>query len=185
MNLENAMEPRMNTDETRMNNHVLSRDCHRVNDKTRGVHGFIGFNPWFIRVHPWPTKVFQMNRHAHNGFTLIELLVVMAIIAMLLTIAVPRYFHSVEKSREAVLHQNLALTREALDKFYSDNNRYPDSLDDLVGRKYLRSLPVDPFTGNATSWLVVPPETADKGGVFDIHSGAPGNARDGSAYGSW
>jgi general secretion pathway protein G len=126
-----------------------------------------------------------MNSYGKKGFTLIELLVVMAIIATLLTIAVPRYFHSVERSREAVLHQNLALTREALDKFYGDNNRYPDSLEDLVSKRYLRSLPVDPFTGNAVSWLIVPPDAAEKGGVFDIRSGAPGSARDGSAYKDW
>jgi general secretion pathway protein G len=126
-----------------------------------------------------------MDGHRKNGFTLIELLVVMAIIATLLTIAVPRYFHSVERSREAVLQQNLALTREALDKFYGDNGRYPERLEDLVSKRYLRSLPADPFTGNATAWLIVPPEAADKGGVFDIRSGAPGTARDGSAYRDW
>lgn len=126
-----------------------------------------------------------MNRHENDGFTLIELLIVMAIIATLLTIVVPRYFHSVEISREAVLHRNLELTREALDKFYGDNNRYPDRLEDLVSRKYLRSLPEDPFTGDTTSWLIVPPDSAEKGGVFDIRSGAPGNARDGSAYKDW
>jgi general secretion pathway protein G len=120
-----------------------------------------------------------------NGFTLIELLVVMAIIAMLLTIVVPRYFNSVENSKEAVLRQNLALTREALDKYYGDHNRYPDSLDDLVSKKYLRSLPADPITGNATAWLIFPPDAPDKGAVFDIRSGAPGNARDGSAYRDW
>lgn len=131
------------------------------------------------------TKDIQIKRHAQKAFTLIELLVVMAIIATLLTIAVPRYFHSVEKSREAVLHQNLALTREALDKYYGDHNKYPDKLDDLVGRKYLRSLPTDPFTEDATSWLIIPPAEAEKGGVFDIRSGALGKARNGSAYGDW
>jgi general secretion pathway protein G len=126
-----------------------------------------------------------MGRHAERGFTLVELLVVMAIIATLLSIAAPRYFHSVEKSREAVLHQNLALTREALDKYYGDNGRYPDSLDDLIAKKYLRSLPADPITGDATTWLIIPPDDPEKGGVFDIRSGAPGNARDGSEYKDW
>ncbi|WP_435626535.1 type II secretion system protein [Candidatus Ferrigenium straubiae] len=126
-----------------------------------------------------------MGRHTERGFTLIELLVVMAIIATLLTIAVPRYFHSVEKSKEAVLHQNLALAREALDKYYGDNGKYPDSLDELVSKKYLRNLPSDPITGNSATWLIVPPDTPEKGGVFDIKSGAPGSARDGSAYRDW
>ena len=126
-----------------------------------------------------------MNRHAQKGFTLVELMVVMAIIATLLTIAVPRYFHSVEKSREAVLRQNLSLTRDALDKYYGDNGKYPDSLEDLASKRYLRSLPVDPITGYGTTWIIEPPDTPEKGGVFNIRSGAPGKARDGSEYKDW
>lgn len=126
-----------------------------------------------------------MGKRTKSGFTLIELLVVMVIIATLLTIAVPKYFSSVEKSREAVLHQNLALMREALDKYYGDNGRYPDALQDLVSKKYLRSLPVDPITGSPNTWLAVAPDTPEKGGLYDIRSGAPGNARDGSEYKDW
>lgn len=126
-----------------------------------------------------------MSRSARNGFTLVELLVVMAIIAMLLSLAAPRYFGSVDKSKEAVLHQNLAMTRQALDKFFGDNGKYPDSLDDLVARKYLRSLPVDPITGSATTWTIVPPDGQDKGAVFDIKSGSPDKALDGTAYRDW
>ncbi|HEX5338612.1 MAG TPA: prepilin-type N-terminal cleavage/methylation domain-containing protein [Gallionella sp.] len=126
-----------------------------------------------------------MNRRYRNGFTLIELLVVMAIIALLLTIAVPRYMSSVERSKEAVLHENLAVTRQALDKYYADNGKYPDSLDDLVSKKYLRSLPADPITGNAGTWIIVHPDATGKGEVFDIRSGAPGSARDGSEYKDW
>lgn len=126
-----------------------------------------------------------MKRQIKNGFTLIELLVVMAIIATLLTIAVPRYFHSLEKSKESVLHQNLVLTRQALDKFYSDNGKYPDTLDELVGKKYLRSLPYDPITESNTTWVIIAPDTSDKGAVYDIKSGAPGNALDGTEYKDW
>ncbi|MFZ2161170.1 MAG: prepilin-type N-terminal cleavage/methylation domain-containing protein [Sideroxyarcus sp.] len=126
-----------------------------------------------------------MGRHAKSGFTLIELVVVMAIVAMLLAIVAPRYFHSVENSREAVLRRNLELTREALDKYYGDNNRYPDSLADLVSKRYLRSLPADPITESSTMWIIVPPDTPEKGGVFDIRSGAPGKARDGSPFMDW
>ena len=127
----------------------------------------------------------QMRKPHHGGFTLIELLVVMAIIGTLLTIAAPRYFHSLDKSREAVLHQNLELTRQALDKYFGDNGRYPDALEDLVTRKYLRSLPYDPVAESNSAWVIVAPDNIEKGAVFDIKSGATGNALDGSEYRDW
>lgn len=120
-----------------------------------------------------------------HGFTLIELIVVMAIIAMLLSLAAPRYFNSVDKSKEAMLHQNLALTRQALDKYFGDNGKYPSSLDDLVSKRYLRSLPIDPLTGTSNTWIIVPPDVPEKGIVFDIKSGAPGKGIDGSQYRDW
>lgn len=127
-----------------------------------------------------------MKRHSRrSGFTLIELLVVMAIIAMLITLAIPRYFHSVDKARDTVLKENLVRTRDALDKYYGDNGRYPDDLAALVTKKYLRALPYDPITESTTTWIVVPPENPDKGGVYDLKSGAPGVAADGSKYQDW
>lgn len=119
------------------------------------------------------------------GFTLIELMVVMAVIATLLAIALPRYFSSLEKSREAVLHHDLALMRETLDKYYGDKGKYPDALDDLVSSRYLRSVPVDPITDSSTTWVSIPPENPDMGGVYDIRSGAQGVARDGTEYRNW
>lgn len=130
-------------------------------------------------------EIGEMHKPVKNGFTLIELMVVMAIIATLLTIAVPRYFHSVDKSKEAVLHQNLGLTRQALDKFFSDNGKYPDSLDDLVSKRYLRALPYDPIADSNSAWQIIPPDTPEKGVVFDIKSGAQGVALDGSEYKDW
>lgn len=120
-----------------------------------------------------------------DGFTLVELLVVLAIVALLVSIAAPRYFNSVEKSKEAVLRQDLSTMRDALDKYYGDTGKYPDSLDDLVAKKYLRKLPADPITDSTTTWVIVPPEDSEKGGVFDVHSGAPGNGRDGTPYAGW
>lgn len=120
-----------------------------------------------------------------KGFTLIELIVVMVIIAMLASLAVPRYFGSLQKSREAVLRENLHLMRDALDKYYGDNDMYPAVLEDLVTRKYLRKIPPDPVTESVTTWVVVAPEDAGKGGVSDVHSGADGNATDGSPYKEW
>jgi general secretion pathway protein G len=126
-----------------------------------------------------------MLKKTKGGFTLIELLVVMAIIAVLLTIAAPRYFHSVDKSKEAVLHQNLELTRQAIDKYFSDNGKYPDSLDDLVAKKYLRTLPYDPISESNATWVIVPPASVDKGAVYDIKSGAVGIGINGTEYKDW
>jgi general secretion pathway protein G len=118
-----------------------------------------------------------------RGFTLIELLVVLSIIALLLTLAVPRYFHSIDTSKEAVLAENLQVVRETIDKFYGDKGRYPDSLEELVSERYLRSLPYDPITGNASTWTIIAPEAPGaKGNVFDIKSGASGTASDGKSF---
>ena len=129
----------------------------------------------------------MVRRLAHRGFTLIELLVVIAIIGTLLAIAVPRYFNSVERSKEAVLKENLAVMRDALQKYYADKGRYPEKLEDLAAEKYLRKIPMDPFTGTATSWVAVPPkdQEKEKGAVSDVQSGAIGKSVDGSAYSEW
>ena len=119
------------------------------------------------------------------GFTLIELLVVMAIIATLLTIAVPRYFGSLDRSKEAVLKENLYQMRDAISKYYADKGKYPESLDSLMTDKYLRKVPVDPITDSAATWVAVPPEDPQKGGVYDVKSGAQGKATDGSEFASW
>lgn len=120
-----------------------------------------------------------------GGFTLIELLVVLAIVATLLLLVTPRYFNQVEASKEAVLRDNLRTTREVIDKFHGDTGRYPESLDELVEKRYLRALPQDPLTGSATTWQSVPPSDGEKGAVQDIRSGAPGTARDGRPYAQW
>jgi len=120
-----------------------------------------------------------------GGFTLIELLVVLAIVATLLTLALPRYFGKVESSKEAVLRENLRTTRDVIGKFYGDLGRYPDSLDELVERKYLAAAPVDPITESSTGWLIQGPPEGDRGSVYDLHSAAPGNALDGTPYAQW
>ena len=119
------------------------------------------------------------------GFTLIELLVVMAIIAVLLTIAAPRYMGNVARANEAVLRENLFIVRDVLDKFHADTGRYPETLDELVTRKYLRKVPVDPVTGSTDTWVIVPPENRQAGAIYNIRSGAPGKARDGTVFGEW
>ena len=118
-----------------------------------------------------------------TGFTLIELLVVLAIIALLLSVALPRYFQHIDASKEVVLKENLRTTRDAIDKFYSDLGRYPDSLDELVAQRYLRALPIDPVTGSNATWKLIAPDEGVKGSVYDLHSGATGVDRDGMEYG--
>jgi general secretion pathway protein G len=120
-----------------------------------------------------------------RGFTLIELLVVMAIIATLLTIAVPRYFRSIQRSREAVLKQDLSALRESIDRFYGDNGKYPPSLALLVEKRYLRAIPVDPFARSADKWIVVNSEDPEDTGVKDVKSGAEGTGENGVPYEAW
>jgi general secretion pathway protein G len=110
---------------------------------------------------------------------------VMTVIAVLLTLAVPRYFGSLDKSKEAVLKEDLYQLRDAIGKYYGDKGKYPESLDALASEKYLRKVPVDPLTESAATWQVVPPDDPQKGGVYDVRSGAQGKASDGSAYTEW
>jgi len=119
------------------------------------------------------------------GFTLVELLVVLGIVALLLMLAVPRYFPSVDSARETILADNLRSTRAVIDQFYADTGRYPETLEQLVEKKYLRSLPVDPITESTDTWIVEPPENGDLGGVYNVRSGAPGNDRSGRPYAEW
>ena len=120
-----------------------------------------------------------------RGFTLVELLTVMAIIATLLTIAVPRYFRSLQRSREAVLKQDLTALRESIDKFYGDTGKYPQTLAVLVEKHYLRTIPVDPIAKAVDKWIVVNSEDPEDNGVKDVRSGAEGMGENGVLYVSW
>jgi general secretion pathway protein G len=120
-----------------------------------------------------------------NGFTLIELLVVLAIVALLLTLAVPRFFPSIDSAKDTILADNLRNTRAVIDQYYADTGRYPDSLEQLVEKKYLRALPVDPVADSNATWILVPPDDTTKGAVYSIRSGAPGNDRTGKPYAEW
>ncbi len=126
-----------------------------------------------------------MNVGSLRGFTLIELLVALAIIALLLSIAAPRYFGSISKAEEGVLRENLLLMRDAVDKYYSDTGHYPASLDDLVTRKYMRSVPTDPVTRSSSTWIMVAPADIRQGALFDVKSGAKGASLNGTPYGQW
>jgi general secretion pathway protein G len=120
-----------------------------------------------------------------RGFTLIELLVALTIVALLLSLVVPQYTGSLARADEAALKEDLFILRDAIDKHFGDTGRYPGSLDELATKKYLRSVPPDPITQSASTWVVVPPADTSLGRVYDVRSGAPGVGRNGKPYGEW
>jgi general secretion pathway protein G len=117
-----------------------------------------------------------------SGFTLIEILVVLAIVALLLTISLPRYFDGVDNAKERVLVENLRTTRDAIDKFFADTGRYPESLQELAKKKYLRDLPFDPMVESRDRWTLIPPSMDLHGRVYDLRSSAEGKSRDGKPF---
>ena len=125
-----------------------------------------------------------------RGFTLIELLIVMSLIVILTSIGLKAYSTSVQRGREAVLKEDLYRMRDAIDQFYVDKGKYPADLTELVGSQYLRSVPTDPMTLSADSWVLIPAEpdpnnpSADIG-IFDVKSGSERVAIDGSKYAEW
>lgn len=130
----------------------------------------------------------RCKAHTHSrqrAFTLVELLVVLSILALLLSLAVPRYFAGVNRAKEQALKQQLLTTRKALDDYYADQGGYPDSLQVLVDKHYLDKLPYDPVLERNDGWVTTAPELPLTGGVYNLHSGAPGLAEDGTAYGEW
>ena len=125
------------------------------------------------------------NSRSQGGFTLVELMVVLAVLALLVSIVAPKAIGGVTRAEEAVLRQDLALMRDALDKHYSDSGRYPAALHELVGKRYLRSIPVDPLTKSNATWVPVAPADLEKGAVYDVRSGAPGVGSNGTPYAQW
>jgi general secretion pathway protein G len=126
-----------------------------------------------------------VRRERAAGFTLIELMVVLAIVALLLSLVAPHYAGRLTRAEETVLRENLLTMRDAIDKHYADAGRYPERLEDLVAKRYLRSIPLDPVTQSSTTWVVVPPADPEKGGVYDVRSGAPGAGPGGKPYAEW
>jgi general secretion pathway protein G len=114
-----------------------------------------------------------------RGFTLIELMVVMVLIALLLTLAVPRYFSTIDTGKQRVQLQNISAIRDAIDKYFGDQGKYPGTLQDLVDKRYLRSIPVDPVT-EKPDWAVIPPADPNLSGVFDVKSAKAADGANGA-----
>ncbi len=125
-----------------------------------------------------------------KGFTLIELMIVMALIVILASIGLVQYGHSVTRAKEATLSEDLFRIRDAIDQYYADKNKYPASLETLVEEKYLRAVPVDPFTNSAETWKTTmsepePGNPSAEPGVYNVHSGSEETALNGTRYSDW
>ena len=125
-----------------------------------------------------------------GGFTLIELMIVMTLIVILASIGLTTYTNGVTRSKEAVLKENLFRLRDSIDQYYADKNNYPETLSSLVLEKYIRTVPVDPFTQSTDTWQLVvaevnPEDLSKAPGIFDIKSGSQQTALDGSQYSDW
>ncbi len=118
-----------------------------------------------------------------NGFTIVELLVVLAIIALLLSIVVPRYMDKIDESKEVALRQNLISLRHSIDKFYADKGYYPEKLKDLVDKRYLREIPIDPMTGERYWKTTI--DTQEGHGIYDVSSFSNDLGSDDKHYSEW
>jgi len=125
-----------------------------------------------------------------SGFTLMEMMIVMVLIVILAGIGLTSYCNSVQRAKEATLKEDLFRMRDAIDQYYADKNKYPSNLDALVSEKYLRAIPVDPFTGNAESWQTTtsdpdPGNPSLDTGISNVKSGSDQTGLDGSRYADW
>ena len=125
-----------------------------------------------------------------SGFTLMEMMIVMVLIVILAGIGLSVYGNSVQRAKEATLKEDLFRMRDAIDQYYADKNKYPSSLEDLVSEKYLRAVPVDPFTTTADTWQTTtsepdPSQPTQESGISNVKSGSEQTGLDGTRYADW
>ena len=126
------------------------------------------------------------------GFTLVELLIVMSIILVLSAMSLAQYRSSVTIAKEAALRSDLFFMRDAIDQYFADKGKYPESLQTLVSENYIRAIPKDPITNSTDTWQTTAAEpqpgagtAATDPGIYDVKSGAGETAIDGSRYADW
>jgi len=122
-----------------------------------------------------------------KGFTLIELLIVIIIIGILTSIAQPNFLKSRIRAQETSLRRSLFVMRDVIDQYYADHGKYPDNLEVFAEEKYIRAVPIDPFTKSASTWIIIPPEGDEEEGrgVYDVHSGSDYVGLNGIPYNEW
>jgi general secretion pathway protein G len=132
----------------------------------------------------------KRRRPADAGWTLVELLICVTLIMILASLALTQYKNSITATKEAAMKSNLFLMHEAIDQYYADKGKYPESLQTLVSESYLRAIPIDPFTKSADTWQTEladpePGSTSAASGIYKVKSGHEGTALDGSRYSDW
>lgn len=121
-----------------------------------------------------------------RGFTLLELLFVLLIVALLASIVGPVLVNSIGDAEESTLKEDLHVLRKAIDDFYADKGRYPAELQELVERRYVRRIPLDPLTDRNDSWVLIRSvDDKGEGGIMDVRSGSDLKAGDGTPYQDW
>ncbi len=134
--------------------------------------------------------MFAFSKIRRRGFTFVELMIVMAIIAVLLSVAIPIYSRSITRAKESVLRNNLFTLRTVIDEYTYDKQKAPQTLQDLVSDGYLRQIPVDPITTTADSWKIIPEDQSNtvnqtEPGIFDVRSGSDRTSLEGTPYSEW
>lgn len=113
------------------------------------------------------------------------MMTVIAIIGILAAIAAPSFQRSVIRAKEASLRNSLFVIRDVLDQYYADHGNYPESLEVLTQKRYIRAVPKDPFTRTDETWILIAPEGEGLSGVYDIHSGSDKISLYGIPYNEW
>ena len=136
------------------------------------------------------TRRLTLRRQGEQGWTLIELMIVVTLIMLLASLSLVQYRNSITRAKEGTLKAQLFIMRDAIDQYYADKGKYPDSLQTLVSEQYLRQVPRDPFTESSDTWQTIPAEpepgsVTAAAGIFDIKSGFDGASIDGSRYSDW